>query len=71
MVKPGIKTPEDLRNKKFGIPNIGGTVWMGRYSWLWNIQSRCGRDKISISRVGDLRTCSPKRWNPAPSTRRC
>ena len=28
MVRPGIKTPEDLRGKKFGIQSIGGTVWM-------------------------------------------
>ena len=32
MVKPGIKTPEDLRGKKFGIQAIGGTVWMGAIS---------------------------------------
>ena len=32
MVKPGIKTPEDLRGKKFGIQAIGGTVWMGAMS---------------------------------------
>ena len=30
MVKPGIKTPEDLRGKRFGIQSIGGTVWMDR-----------------------------------------
>ena len=29
MVKPGIKRPEDLRGKIFGIQSIGGTVWMG------------------------------------------
>ena len=29
VVRPGIKTPEDLRGKKFGVQAIGGTVWMG------------------------------------------
>jgi len=29
VARRGIKTPEDLRGKIFGVQSIGGTVWMG------------------------------------------
>jgi NitT/TauT family transport system substrate-binding protein len=29
VVRPGIKTAEDLRGKRFGVQSLGGTVWMG------------------------------------------
>ena len=29
VVRPGIKSPEDLRGKLFGVQSLGGTVWMG------------------------------------------
>ena len=53
MVKPGIKTPEDLRNKKFGIQSIGGTVWMGAILALEHLNLDAERHKISILAVGD------------------
>jgi ABC-type nitrate/sulfonate/bicarbonate transport system substrate-binding protein len=53
MVKPGIKTPEDLRNKRFGIQSIGGTVWMGAILALEHLGLDAERDKISILAVGD------------------
>jgi NitT/TauT family transport system substrate-binding protein len=53
MVKPGIKTPEDLRNKKFGIQSIGGTVWMGAILALEHLNLDAERDKINILAVGD------------------
>src|SRR5215813_30193 len=46
MVKPGIKTPEDLRGKKFGIQSIGGTVWMGAILGLEHLGLDPERDKI-------------------------
>jgi NitT/TauT family transport system substrate-binding protein len=53
MVKPGIKTPEDLRGKKFGIQSIGGTVWMGAILALEHLKLDPDRDKINILAVGD------------------
>ena len=53
MVKPGIKTPEDLRGKRFGIQSIGGTVWMGAILALEHLGLDPERDKISILAVGD------------------
>jgi NitT/TauT family transport system substrate-binding protein len=53
MVKPGIKTPEDLRGKKFGIQSIGGTVWMGAILALEHLGLDPDRDKINILAVGD------------------
>ena len=53
MVKPGIKSPEDLRGKKFGIQAIGGTVWMGAILALEHLKLDPDRDKINILAVGD------------------
>ncbi|MGH7872899.1 MAG: ABC transporter substrate-binding protein [Candidatus Binatia bacterium] len=53
MVKPGIKSPEDLRGKKFGIQSIGGTVWMGAILALEHLKLDADRDKINILAVGD------------------
>lgn len=53
MVRPGIKTPEDLRGKKFGIQSIGGTVWMGAILALEHLRLDPERDKIAILAVGD------------------
>ncbi len=53
MVKPGIKTPEDLRGKKFGIQSIGGTVWMGAILALEHLGLDAERDKINILAIGD------------------
>ena len=53
MVKPGIKTPEDLRGKRFGIQSIGGTVWMGAILALEHLKLDADRDKINILAIGD------------------
>src|SRR5437016_10870421 len=53
MVKPGIKTAEDLRGKRFGIQSIGGTVWMGAILALEHLNLDPERDKIAILAVGD------------------
>jgi NitT/TauT family transport system substrate-binding protein len=53
MVRPGIKTPEDLRGKKFGIQSIGGTVWMGAILALEHLGLDAERDKINVLAVGD------------------
>jgi NitT/TauT family transport system substrate-binding protein len=53
MVRPGIKSAEDLRGKKFGIQSIGGTVWMGAILALEHLGLDAERDKINILAVGD------------------
>jgi NitT/TauT family transport system substrate-binding protein len=53
MVRPGIKSAEDLRGKKFGIQSIGGTVWMGAILALEHLGMDAERDKINIIAVGD------------------
>jgi NitT/TauT family transport system substrate-binding protein len=53
VVRPGIKTPEDLRGKKFGVQAIGGTVWMGAILALEHLGLEPERDKIAIIAAGD------------------
>lgn len=53
VVRPGIKSPEDLRGKKFGVQSIGGTVWMGAILALEHLGLDAERDKISIIAAGD------------------
>lgn len=53
VVRPNIKTAEDLRGKKFGVQAIGGTVWMGAILALEHLGLDADRDKISIIAAGD------------------
>ena len=53
VVRPGIKTPEDLRGKIFGVQSIGGTVWMGAILALEHLGLDPERDKIRIIAAGD------------------
>lgn len=53
VVRPGIKSPEDLRGKKFGVQAIGGTVWMGAILALEHLGLDPDRDKINIIAAGD------------------
>ena len=53
VVRPGIKTPEDLRGKTFGVQSIGGTVWMGAILGLEHLRLDPERDKINIIVAGD------------------
>jgi NitT/TauT family transport system substrate-binding protein len=53
VARPGIKTPEELRGKKFGVQSIGGTVWMGAILALEHFGLDPDRDKVSLIAVGD------------------
>ena len=53
VARPGIKTAEDLRGKKFGVQAIGGTVWMGAILALEHLGLDAERDKIAIIAAGD------------------
>ena len=53
VARPNIKTPEDLRGKKFGVQAIGGTVWMGAILALEHLGLDPERDKIAIIAAGD------------------
>ena len=54
VARPEIKSPEDLRGKRFGVQSIGGTVWMGAILGLEHLGLEPVRDKINILVVGDL-----------------
>ncbi len=53
VVRPSIKSPEDLRGKTFGVQSIGGTVWMGAILALEHLGLEPERDKIAIIAAGD------------------
>jgi ABC-type nitrate/sulfonate/bicarbonate transport system substrate-binding protein len=53
VAKKGIKSPEDLRGKIFGVQSIGGTVWMGAILALEHFGLDPNRDKISLIAAGD------------------
>jgi NitT/TauT family transport system substrate-binding protein len=48
VVKPSIKTSQDLKGKRFGIQAIGGTVWMGGLLGLEHLGLDPDRDKIGV-----------------------
>lgn len=53
VARPGIKTPEDLRGKIFGVQSIGGTLWMGAILALEHFGLDPNRDTISLIAAGD------------------
>jgi len=53
VVRPEIKEPKDLRNKRFGVTNIGGTTWMGVLLWLEHFGLEPQRDNILLQVLGD------------------
>jgi len=53
VARKGIKTPEDLRGKIFGVQSIGCTVWMGAILALEHFGLDPNRDKISLIAAGD------------------
>jgi ABC-type nitrate/sulfonate/bicarbonate transport system substrate-binding protein len=53
VVRPGIKVPQDLKGKKFGVQVIGGSVWMGAILGLERLGLDPDRDKINLLAVGD------------------
>jgi ABC-type nitrate/sulfonate/bicarbonate transport system substrate-binding protein len=53
IVRPGIKRPEDLRGKRFGVQSIGGGGWMGAMLGLEYLGLEPRRDDIRVLVVGD------------------
>jgi ABC-type nitrate/sulfonate/bicarbonate transport system substrate-binding protein len=50
---PGIKTPKDLRGKRFGIQAFGGGLWMGAMLGLEYLGLDPQRDNINVLQIGD------------------
>jgi hypothetical protein len=53
VVRPEIKEAKDLRGKRFGVTNIGGTIWMATYLTLEHLGLDATRDHISINGLGN------------------
>jgi len=61
VTRPEIKSPQDLRGKRFGVQSIGGTVWMGAILGLEHLGLEPVRDKIDILAVGDQTVLAQER----------
>ena len=53
VARPGLRKPEDLRGKSFGVGGIGGSLWMGAMLALEYLHLDVSRDQISIRIIGD------------------
>jgi ABC-type nitrate/sulfonate/bicarbonate transport system substrate-binding protein len=53
VVRPEIKEAKDLRGKRFGVTNIGGTTWMAAYLTLEHLGLDSTRDQIRINGIGN------------------
>jgi NitT/TauT family transport system substrate-binding protein len=53
ITNPNLKTPEQLRGKRFGIQSIGGTTWMHTILGLEHIGLDVKRDHINLLVIGD------------------
>ncbi|HTN71265.1 MAG TPA: ABC transporter substrate-binding protein [Methylomirabilota bacterium] len=53
VARPGLRKPEDLRGKSFGVGGIGGSLWMGAMLALDHFGLDASRDQISIRIIGD------------------
>ncbi len=53
VARPGIKSAEDLRGKRFGVTSIGGTLWMGGVLALEKMGIDSSRDDIRFLVLGD------------------
>lgn len=53
VVRPEIKEAKDLRNKRFGVTNIGGTTWMAALLALEHLGLDQRRDQIQINAIGN------------------
>lgn len=53
VVRPEIKEPRDLRGKRFGVTNIGGTTWMAAYLTLEHLGLDATRDQVRINGIGN------------------
>ena len=50
---PSIKTPKDLRGKRFGIQAFGGGLWLGAMLGLEYLGLDPQRDNINVLQIGD------------------
>ena len=53
VVRPEIKEAKDLRGKRFGVTNIGGTTWMAAILALEYLGLDPSRDQIRINAIGN------------------
>ncbi len=53
VVRPDIKEAKDLRGKRFGVTNIGGTTWMAAILALEHLGLDHQRDQIRINALGN------------------
>jgi ABC-type nitrate/sulfonate/bicarbonate transport system substrate-binding protein len=53
VVRPEIKETKDLRGKRFGVTNIGGTTWMAALLALEHLGLDQHRDQIKINAIGN------------------
>jgi NitT/TauT family transport system substrate-binding protein len=53
VVRPEIKEGKDLRGKRFGVTNIGGTTWMAAILALEHLGLDPQRDQIRINAIGN------------------
>lgn len=53
VARPGIKSVEDLRGKRFGVTSIGGTLWMGAVLGLEKLGLDTNKDDIRFLVIGD------------------
>jgi ABC-type nitrate/sulfonate/bicarbonate transport system substrate-binding protein len=51
--RPGMKSMEDLKRKRFGIQSIGGSLWLSAMLGLEKFGLDPGRDDIKILVIGD------------------
>lgn len=51
--RPGMKSMEDLRRKRFGVQSIGGSLWLSALLGLEKFGLDPGRDDIKILVLGD------------------
>ena len=53
VVRPEIKEAKDLRGKRFGVTNIGGTTWMAAILALEHLGLDATRDQVRINAIGN------------------
>jgi NitT/TauT family transport system substrate-binding protein len=53
VVRPEIKEAKDLRGKRFGVANIGGTTWMAAILALDHLGLDATRDQVRINAIGN------------------
>jgi ABC-type nitrate/sulfonate/bicarbonate transport system substrate-binding protein len=53
VARPEIKEAKDLRGKRFGVTNIGGTTWMAAILALEHLGLDATRDQVRINAIGN------------------